>query len=357
MIIFGGQSNVLSHHNDLWIFDFATNSWTQAPANAPPSGRFFTSSFVDSGGSFIVFGGSTSSGSSSDSWLYDFDVEQWNRLEIPDPPSPRNGMAGTLIGEDRLIVFSGSGPGSPDDVWELSRNTQGHLWFAQFGNGGGFSSEIVLTSTSTSETTDGSIDFSGGAGQGLPVGIVGTDNPQSIVSAAVLPTGMMTRVEFSLPPLGGVTISTDGEGDLVVGSAEVTATADLGGVIRFSIPGIGIAGVGASQAVTGFIAPARRELGGVNTGVAIRNTENQAVALDLTLRTQKGVEVATATVDELVANGHFAQFIDELFPEAETDDFLGTLVVEVTGGEIVATVLELGGEPGQFTTLPVTPLE
>ena len=33
------------------------------------------------------------------------------------------------------------------------------------------------------------------------------------------------------------------------------------------------------------------------------------------------------------------------------------LVVEVTGGRVAATALELGPMPGQFTTLPVTPLE
>ena len=94
MIIFGGQSNVLRHHNDLWVFDFVTNLWTEAPADAPPSGRFFTSSLVDSDGSFIVFGGTTASGSSDETWRYDFGGEQWTSLEIFDPPSRRNGMAG-----------------------------------------------------------------------------------------------------------------------------------------------------------------------------------------------------------------------------------------------------------------------
>ena len=354
MIIFGGQSSVQSRHNDLWIFDFATNSWTEAPADTPPSGRFFTTSFVDKDGSFVVFGGSTASGSTNETWRYDFGGGQWTRLEISNPPSARSSMAGTLIGEDKLIIFSGSGAGSLNDVWELSRS-QGHLWFAQFGNGLGFSSAIVLTNTSTTEQNEGTVEFSDGVGQGLSVGIV--EEPQPTTSAAVFPTAVTDRVAFSISPLGAITISTDGEGDLVVGSARVTATADLGGVIRFSIPDIGIAGVGASQPLSGFIAPVRREVGGINTGVAIRNTEDQAVALDLKLRTQGGIEVAAATIDELVANGHLAKFIDELFPEVDTDDFVGTVVVQASGGEIVATALELGDEPGQFTTLPVTPLE
>ena len=166
MIIFGGQSTEQSRRNDLWVFDFATNSWTEAPADAPPSGRFFTTSFVDSGGSFIVFGGSTAAGNSNETWRYDFGGGQWTRLEIPDPPSPRSGMAATLIGEDKLIIFSGSGAGSLEDVWELSRPDQGHLWFAQFGNGMGFSSAIVLTNTSTTEQTEGTVEFSDGVGQG-----------------------------------------------------------------------------------------------------------------------------------------------------------------------------------------------
>ena len=352
MIIFGGQTT--GHRNDLWVFDLATNSWTEAPADAPPSGRIFTASFVESGGSFIVFGGRIASDTTNETWRYDFGGGQWSRLEISNPPSARSSMAGTLIAEDKLIIFSGSGAGSPNDVWELSRS-QGHLWFAQFGNGMGFSSAIVLTNTSTTEQNEGTVEFSDGVGQRLSVGIV--EEPQPTTSAAVFPTAVTDRVAFSIFPLGAITISTDGEGDLVVGSARVTATADLGGVIRFSIPDIGIAGVGASQPLSGFIAPVRREVGGINTGVAIRNTEDQAVALDLRLRTQGGIEVAAATIDELVANGHLAKFIDELFPEVDTDDFVGTVVVQASGGEIVATALELGDDPGQFTTLPVTPLE
>ena len=220
----------------------------------------------------------------------------------------------------------------------------------------GFSSAIVLTNTSTTEQAEGTVDFTDGAGQGLPVGIVDPENQQPTVSAAVLTAAVTNRVDFIISPLGVVTILTDGERDLVVGSARVTATADLGGVIRFSIPGIGIAGVGASQPLSGFIAPVRRKLGGINTGVAVRNTGDQAVDLDLRLRTQEGVEVAAA-IDGLVAQGHLAKFIDELFPEVDTGDFLGTLVVQASGGEIVATALELGDEPGQFTTLPVTPLQ
>ena len=58
-----------------------------------------------------------------------------------------------------------------------------------------------------------------------------------------------------------------------------------------------------------------------------------------------------------VFRGHLAQFIDELFASADTSDFQGSLVVEVVGeGRIAVTSLEFGTRPGEFTTLPVTPL-
>ena len=231
-------------------------------------------------------------------------------------------------------------------------------YFAQFGNGEGFSSDIVLTNPSASNTASGGIDFLDDKGVPLSVGIVVTGNDGALLATGVSSSGIASSVDFSIAPLGAVTISTDGQGDLVVGSAVVTLSGEVGGVVRFGIPGIGIAGVGASQPLDGFITPVRRELGGINTGIAMRNTESHAVTLNLTLRNMRGDEVAngTKTIEGLPAGGHLAQFINELFPEAETDDFEGTVVGEADGGKVAATALELGTEAGQFTTLPVTSL-
>ena len=55
---------------------------------------------------------------------------------------------------------------------------------------------------------------------------------------------------------------------------------------------------------------------------------------------------------------HLAKFIDELFQNAELENFEGTLTVTTAslGALLVATALELGPQAGQFTTLPVTPI-
>ena len=142
----------------------------------------------------------------------------------------------------------------------------------------------------------------------------------------------------------------------MVGSARMTSNEAISGVVRFTIPGLGTAAVGESQAVTGVIVPVRRRADGFNTGVAVANAGAEAATLLLTLRNSAGIQVSTVNLS-LAANGHAAKFLDQLFPAANTNSFDGTLAITVTGnGKVAVTALELGNVPGQFTTLPVTPL-
>ena len=78
----------------------------------------------------------------------------------------------------------------------------------------------------------------------------------------------------------------------------------------------------------GFIAPVRRKLDEINTGVGVQNTESEPISLHFKLR-QGGQQIAEASRPNFPPGGHLALFIDELFPSADTDDFNGTLVVEV----------------------------
>jgi hypothetical protein len=130
-------------------------------------------------------------------------------------------------------------------------------------------------------------------------------------------------------------------------------------VIRFRVPGIGIAGVGVSSPMTGFITPVRRTAGEISTGVAIQNVGDKPITVELTLCDEYGEPVPNGTqiLEDLPAMGHQARYIHELFPEADTDNFAGTLVVSVEGGQVAAMAIEMGSEAGQFTTLPVMPLD
>jgi hypothetical protein len=51
------------------------------------------------------------------------------------------------------------------------------------------------------------------------------------------------------------------------------------------------------------------------------------------------------------AAGH----VQELFPNADTREFTGSISVTSTGGPIAGMAILIGVNPGQFTTLPVTP--
>ena len=54
-------------------------------------------------------------------------------------------------------------------------------------------------------------------------------------------------VRTEMEPLGELTISTHGQGEVVSGSVKVVSNGPIGGVLRFDLPGIGVAGVGASH--------------------------------------------------------------------------------------------------------------
>ena len=91
-------------------------------------------------------------------------------------------------------------------------------------------------------------------------------------------------IQTAMEPLGELTISTHGQGELVSGSVRVVAFGAIGGVLRFDLPGIGVAGVGVSLPVRDAVFPVRRQEAGINTGVAIHNLEiepgNRAVRID-----------------------------------------------------------------------------
>lgn len=227
----------------------------------------------------------------------------------------------------------------------LTAGKASELFFAQFGTGQGFKSEAVLVNPRTDGSVSGTLAFHDEHGEALPVALVGS--------------GQRSNLPFSIPPRGVLAVSTDGTGALNVGSAQVTADSPLAGVVRFQIPGIGIAGVGDSRPLTRLLIPVRRTAGGTRTGIALLNTGESPVNIVLLLRNTAGTLLpgGTATVDNFPARGHLARFVEELFPDADTQNLQGTVSVEVTGGTVAATALEVGSAPGKLTTLPVTPME
>ena len=217
------------------------------------------------------------------------------------------------------------------------------LFFSQFGNGGGFDSSVFLLNPSATEDATGQLEFFDDDGNQLELSM----NGQPAAS----------NVPFNIAPGGGAVFTTDGQGDVVVGSARATLGGGvLGGVLRFFVPSAGLAGVGASAPIQNAIIAVRRSVANdLSTGVAVAST-GEAVTLNCVLRDTEGNPVPDGTGQiSLAANGHLSRFIQELFPDAETSQFNGVLTIGAQeGGEFAATAIEFGG--GRFTTIPVTPL-
>ena len=227
--------------------------------------------------------------------------------------------------------------------------------FAHFANGqaGGvtITSEIVLVNVETSTVTP-AIYFYNQQGDMIDAdSVVDVDGTEAL---AINGDGALTA-PMGIAPRGEMTISTTGEGDLVIGSVRVFGTGRLGGVLRFDLPSVGVAGVGASEPVNDAIFPARRMERGINTGAAIRNLSSEPMTVTCML--MQGGKVVDTLTGVLPGDGHTSRFIDEMFPGADTTDFVGSVrCTAPDGGMFVGVALELDAPNGIFTTLPVVPL-
>ena len=182
--------------------------------------------------------------------------------------------------------------------------------------------------------------------------------PDSVVDVTgdleITEDGALT-VQTEMEPLGVLTISTHGRGELVSGSARVVSDGPIGGMLRFEHPDLGEAVVGAGPPVGDALFPVRRQEGGINTGVALHNLESSPGFLRCDLM-REGVLLAAASIP-LEANGQTSWLIDQVFPAADTSDFTGSVRCDAVGeGLFSAVALEM--DPGNriFTTLPVVPV-
>ena len=162
-------------------------------------------------------------------------------------------------------------------------------------------------------------------------------------------------VRTEMEPLGVLTISTHGRGELVSGSVRVVSEGPIGGMLRFEHPDLGVAGVGAGPPVSDVLFPVRRQEGGITTGVALHNLESSAGLVHCDLM-REGVLLDGASIP-LEANGQTSWLIDQAFPDTDTSDFAGSVRCSAPGGDLfTAVALEMDHGTRIFTTLPVVPV-
>ena len=220
------------------------------------------------------------------------------------------------------------------------------LVFPHFANGESIESELVLVNLGSASAP--MIYFSNTDGEAVMV--------ESLVEITedlvVLEDGGLSTVDM-IPSLGEVTISTNGSGEGAKGSVKVVSSTLYAGFLRFKLPQ-GVAGVASAGSAHNFTVPVQRKEGGINTGLAIHNPNDQRlVRVDCML--MKDGEVLDSVDIDLEASGQDSRFIDELFMDSDTSDFSGSVSCEASG-TVSGVALELdylSGAVGVFTTLPV----
>ena len=237
------------------------------------------------------------------------------------------------------------------------------LNFAHFANGAGLTSDLVFVNLSTERSRPAPTPFHSDI---LPVRpalyFYGTEGEPMAAESVVDITGDLEVMEdggltvrTEMEPLGVLTISTHGRGELVSGSVRVVADEPIGGVLRFDLPGIGVAGVGASPPVRDVLFPVRRQEAGINTGGAVHNLGEEA--MEVTCELMQGGTVLDDVSIPLVANGQSSWFIDEEFTRTDTSDFVGSVRCSAPGeGMFTGVAMELDAGNRTFTTLPVVPV-
>ena len=221
-----------------------------------------------------------------------------------------------------------------DMGWTIREQT---LQIPHFGAGNGVGSDLVVTNLSSTDTAEIRIDAWDPNGDELDGHLLFGNNP------------------FRILPLGSRTLTAD-ESSFQTGSVTVSSNVPVSAIIRFDIRGIGVAGVGTSPEFRIAIAPVRR-IGNLSTGIAVRNVELSAQTVELILKDESGYTVRGGRADrEIEAGGRIAEFIQEIFPDADTADFRGEISIEAMAGKVAAMALELD-TGGVFTTLPVNPID
>ena len=224
------------------------------------------------------------------------------------------------------------------------------LDFTHFANGNGTTSDLVFVNVGSVPVRP-AIYFYDTEGA-----LVSAESVVEVTGDLVIQEDGGLTVLTEMEPLGELTIATHGQDDLVSGSVKVASEGLIGGMLRYNLPGIGEAVVGASPPVSDALFAVRRREGGITTGVAIHNLGAEAV--EVSCRLMSGGVVLEEVEIPLEANGQTAWLIDAAFPAADTSDFAGSVRCDAPGRRrFSAVALEMDPGARVFITLPLFPVD
>ena len=285
-------------------------------------------------------------GSAVTDYQYGINGRGWTGIGSTDTTHTVTGLVNDTVYVFQVRAVNRIGRSPASDPAEATPRAAVALDFAHFANGDGITSEIVLVNVAP-HPIQPALYFYDPKGHLI--------DPEAVVEVTgdleVTEDGSLT-VRTAMEPLGELTIRTHGRGEPVSGSVRVVSDGTIGGVLRFDIPGIGVAGVGASPPVQDALFPARRQTGGIRTAAALHNLG--AEAMGVSCRLMSGGVALEEVVIPLEANGQTAWFIADTFTAADTSDFAGSVRCTAPGeGRFTAIAVEMDAARRIFTTLPV----
>ena len=223
------------------------------------------------------------------------------------------------------------------------------LDFAHFANGTSITSDLVLVNVAPQPVRPAIYFYDT---EGAP--IAAESVLEVTADLEITEDGGLT-VRTEMEPLGVLTISTHGRGELVSGSARVVSDGPIGGGLRYNFPAIGEAVVGASPPVRDVLFPVRRQEGGIRTAAALHNLGEEAIGVNCRLLSG-GVALEEVEIP-LEANGQSSWFIEDAFTTTDTSDFLGSVRCTVLGSRrFTAIAVEMDAAQRIFNTLSVVPV-
>lgn len=127
IILFGGGGAGTNMWDDTWSYDYSSNTWSHFNPTTSPTARHSHVMVYDSSNNVIIlFGGWTGSAPDDDTWIYDCATNSWTEVFPEESPPPR--MSHNMVydsANERVILWSGYGIGEAilDETWEYDYST------------------------------------------------------------------------------------------------------------------------------------------------------------------------------------------------------------------------------------------